>query len=316
MEALRKNIVVAAVLTAECPDTSGETLDVKGADISSLKNGNAPINTEHVNPDDLGKDDLESTNAEKERGFNTIVGRVMDAKKIFGEEDCDNDLEKKAWNDLKVPLIFGYCEFFDSPDHPNAQAASAIIRQARDGNFDHMIGFSVEGNVLKREGGNLKETIIRRVAATAKPCNKAAVIQAVIKDTASRDTTPEVVTKASQDGSVFLTSFNNERQFFVLDDFGLTNALRKLKKTIAAGGMNAAPSALSQGSALQTSKSHLDKLESALGEKPISRDLISAAVPGLKEQQIGNIMKVLRQRRLKRYEQEFTVIYERLFKAI
>lgn len=317
MESLRKNVVVAGVLTAEVPDTSGETLEVKGADISSLKTGNAPINTEHVNPEDLDKKDVEGSKKGADRGFNAIVGRVIDAKKIFSEQDCDNDLERKAWEGLKVPLIFGYMEFFDSPDHPNAQAASAIIRQAHHGDYDHMIGFSVEGNVLKRDGGNLKETVIRRVAATAKPCNKAAVIQAVLKDSASQDPKPDVVTKASQDGSSFLTNFNNQRHFFVMqDDFGLSKALRKLRKTISAGGGNAAPSTLTQGAALQQSSSHLDKLEQAIGSKPISRKLVSDAVPGLGNEQVGNVIKVLRQRRLTRYEKEYGEIYDRLFKAV
>jgi hypothetical protein len=314
MEKLQKNLKVFAVFSAETPDTSGEVLNIRNADISSLQSGSAPINTEHKNPEDLEKtkDDEKS---DSHKGFNTIIGRVVSAKKIFSAEDCENDHELAAWNDLKVPLITGVAEFFDDPKHPNAQAATALIRQAAQGGFDHMIGFSVEGNVLKRTGPQLDETVIRRLAATGKPCNKAAQIKAIIQDSPSEASKPDVMTKASQDGSQFLSSFNNQRHFHVLpEDYGLKAALTKLKKAMSAGGANAAPSTLTGGSALQTS-SHLAKLEKLFRKKRISSEAVKKAIPKLSKAEADQVATVLQARRLKKNTQEFEEIYDKLFKA-
>lgn len=307
MESLKKNITVAAVLSAETPDTTGEVLDVKNADISVLKSGKAPLNTEHINPDDIAKE------SDKDfKGFNTIVGRVVTAKKIFGEDDCDNQYELKAWQDLQVPLIFGYLEFFDGSDaHDNAKAASSIVRMAHKNGFDHMIGFSVEGQILKREGNRLAETVIKRVAATAKPANKAARIEGVVQDSASGSDT--AVRKAAQDDPNVLHKSISTRQWSVVQDFGLSNALFKLRKALEAGTPSAAPSALSGGAALQ-SESQLTKLVKLAGKKPTSRELLKKLLPKATDEQLEKVYSHLKRLRLKKYEEEAQIVFEQLKK--
>lgn len=311
MEPLKKNITVAAVLSAETPDTAGEILDIRNADISVLKSGKAPLNTEHINPDDIAK---ESDNDFK--GFNTIVGRVITAKKIFGEDDCDNQYELKAWQDLQVPLIFGYLEFFDGADaHDNAKAASSIVRMAHKNGFDHMIGFSVEGSILKREGNRLAETVIKRVAATAKPANKAARIEGVVQDsTLDSDT---IIKKAAQSDSNVLHKSISTSQWSIVQDFGLSNALFKLRKALEAGMPSAAPSALSGGTVLQ--ESHLTKVAKQLvklaGKKPTSRDIIRGLLPQATDQQIEQVYSLLRRLRLKKHEEDATIAFEQLKKC-
>lgn len=307
MESLKKNITVAAVLSAETPDTTGEVLDVKNADISTLKSGKAPLNTEHINPDDIAKED------DKEfKGFNTIVGRVITAKKIFSEDDCDNQYEAKAWHDLQVPLIFGYLEFWDNPDaHDNAKAAASLVRMAHKNGFDHMIGFSVEGQILKREGNRLAETVIKRVAATAKPANKAARIEGVVHDSASGSDT--AVRKAAQDDPNVLYKTINNRQLQVVQDYGLSNALFKLRKALDAGSATAAPSALVGGAALQ-GESHLGKLAKLMDRKSIRRDSLKKLLPQATDEQLQKIEEYLKKARLKKYEEEAQVAFDQLTK--
>src|ERR1700677_2322623 len=171
MSKLAKNLILEGPLSAECPDTSGEVLDVAGADISDLQTGRAPVNTEHINPEDIKKE------ADGD-GFQAIVGRVISAKKIYGEADCESPDELKAYKDLRVPMIWGKIEIFDGPKaHDNARAAASIIKNYDEAGVKQLIGYSVEGNTLKREGNILRETVIKRIALTAKPANKAAVVQ-------------------------------------------------------------------------------------------------------------------------------------------
>lgn len=308
MESLKKNITVAAVLSAETPDTTGEVLDIKNADISTLKSGKAPLNTEHVNPDDIAKE------GDKDfKGFNTIVGRVVTAKKIFGEQDCENQYELNAWNDLQVPLIFGYLEFFDGDDaHDNAKAASSIVRMAHKNGFDHMIGFSVEGQILKREGNKLAETVIKKVAATAKPANRAATIQGVVQDSKSQN--QDAVFKAESDDQTVLRKTSSFKQTYIVqEDFGLSNALFKLRKALDAGMPSSAPSALSGGAALQK-ESHLAKLGKLTGKKPISRDLLKKLLTGASDDQLEKVYSHLKRLRLKKYEEDASAAFEQLKK--
>ncbi len=306
-ETLKKNITVAAVLSAETPDTTDEILDIKNADISSLKSGSAPINTEHINPDDIAKEEDKDF-----KGFNAIVGRVVTAKKIFGEDDCENQYELNAWNELQVPLIFGYLEFFDGDDvHDNAKAASSLVRMAHKNGFDHMIGFSVEGQILKRQGNRLAETVIKRVAATGKPANKAASIQGVVQDTSQSG---DAVQKAAKDDSNILhKTLNTKHCQIIQSDFGLSSAMFKLKKALDAGTATAAPSALAGGAALQK-ESQLTQLVKLAGKKPTSRDLLKKLLPKASDDQLEKVYSHLKRLRLKKYEEEAQQAFEQLKK--
>lgn len=304
MESLAKNITVAAVLTAQVPDTTGEILIVKNADISSLPG--APINTEHKNPSDIDKADDPSF-----RGFNTVVGRVESAKKIFSDSDCDNQYELDAWNDLQVPLIFGYVTFFDGDDaHDNAKAASSLVRVAHKNGFDHMVNFSVEGQVLKRQKNILEETVIKTIAATTKPANKAAVIKGVIQDTSQNSS---AIFKAESCDNNLLSKSCPSRYVNIVQDFGLSNALFKLRKAIEAGVPSVAPGSLSGGTALQASN-HLGNLEKLTGKKPASRRLLKKLLPQATEEQLEQLYSHLKKLRLKKSEKECEELYWQLKK--
>ncbi len=306
MESLKKNITVAAVLSAETPDTTGEILNVKNADISVLRSGSATLNTEHLNPEDIAKDGDNDF-----KGFNTVVGRIVTAKKIFSENDCENQYELNAWNDLQVPLIFGYVEFFDGDDaHDNAKAAASLVRMAHKGGHDHMIGFSVEGQILKRKGNVLEETVIKKIAATAKPANRAATIQGVIQDSKSQNS--DAIFKAEQeDSNILHKSVSFKQTYIVQEDFGLSNALFKLRKALDAGNTASAPSALSGGAVLQKETS-LAKLEALTGKKPVSKDFLKKLISNASEEQLEKLHSYLKKARLAKYEEDSQIAFEQL----
>lgn len=309
-------LIVAAVLSAEVPDTSGEILVVRGADISALKTGTAPVNTEHHNPEDL-------KSIEKDfGGFNTIIGRVITAKKIFSAEDCENEYELEAWNKLQVPLIFGYVEFFDGDDaHDNAKAAASLIRMNMNRRMDYMIGFSVEGQILKREGDKLTETVIKRIAATAKPANKAATIQAVVYNE------PNKFLEKSELNQVFkelpcyvIPNYNFKSPTEAISLLKVEYSLNSLKKTLSAGGVGStSPSNLSDGSVLQKEfdktevlKNFLEKMK----DKKVTPELIKKYFPQLSLSKAEKLCKIVQQYKLHLYEEEAKKAYNALKKIM
>jgi hypothetical protein len=310
-EILRKNITVAAVLSAQTPDTTNEIMNIRNADIESLRSGSAPVNVEHLNPEDLKEITKSKDHPDKDfAGFDSIVGRVVNAKKIFGPDDCDNQMELNAWNKLEVPLIFGLVEFFDGPDATdNQKAAASLVRMAHKNGFDHMIKFSVEGQILKRQGNELTETVIKRIAATAKPANRAAEIIGVVQDTSQNS---DAIFKAEKDDitlhkSVLFT------QIISQDDFGLSEALFKLRKALDAGTPSAAPSSLVGGASLQP-QPQTASLLNLTSKKRVNKKLLKKLMPEANDEQLIKVLEHLKRIKLKKNIEDCQAAFEQLSK--
>lgn len=300
----KNNIIVAGVISAQVVDSAGEILNVKNADISSLNDGTGYINCEHLNPTDIDK----AKNPDF-AGFNTIVGRVISCKKIFGPEDCDDKYQKAAWEDLKVPLLWGVLEFWDDIEaHSNARAAASLIRLSFKHGFEPMIGFSVEGSVLDREGIELKHTVIRAVAATLKPANKVASIKQMIKD----DFSPECIEKSE---STISKKVNLNQCVIITIEDKIKQSISNLKKTLEAGSCNSAPGSLTQGASLQKESSDLNKILAAIANQPINKKTIKKAIPTIDDNKIDKLIQVLKTARFKKDEEKYTKIYQNLFKS-
>ena len=148
-------------------DTQGEMLSVEGADISDLMAGRGRLNDNH------GK------------GFYNSIGKVTGAKKIFKEEDCENDRHKYYWSKVKAPFIYVKGELYDNDDHPNAKAAAAIIRNIHKADTPLKIKASVEGGVVSRgvsDSALLARTKIHSVALTFTPANNATLVEPISLD--------------------------------------------------------------------------------------------------------------------------------------
>lgn len=219
-------------------DSSGEVLDVKGADLSSL-NEDGVLNTEHLKPEDKGE------------YWNSIIGRVIFAKKVFTEADCESERELTLWHQLEMPFIYGAFEMFDSEDHSNAKAAASIIKHYHLRNLPVVIRYSIEGSVVTRSGNHLTKTIARRVAATIKPCNRSSYSSLV---SLPKEQADEEVGSYVGKSEKYVSTFEMEYSPIIEDPIQIIknalNNLKEMNKALTLGGSNAAPDTLTQGAVL------------------------------------------------------------------
>lgn len=168
----KKPLEIDACAGSQLRDTQGEMLSVEGADISDLQAGKGRWNDNH------GK------------GFFNSVGRITDAKKIFKEEDCENDRQKYYWEKVKAPYIYVKGYLYDDEDHPNAKAAAAILRNIHKSDVPLKLKASVEGGVISRglsDPSLLARTKIHSVALTFTPANNATLVEPLSLDKSQYD---------------------------------------------------------------------------------------------------------------------------------
>ena len=170
----KKSLEIDGIVGSQLRDSQGEMLSVEGADITELEAGRGRFNDNH------GK------------GFFNSIGRISKAKKIFKEEDCDNERHKHYWNKVKSPFIYVSGNLYDDEDHPNARAAAAILRNIHKEDSPLKLKASVEGGIVKRGDKDptlLANTKIHSVALTFTPANKATLVEPL--SLAKSDTTSE-----------------------------------------------------------------------------------------------------------------------------
>lgn len=254
-------MVLDGVFASEQPDSSAEIVDVKGCDISDMQAGRATANWEHLGEKDPG------------HSANDHVGRVTYAKKIFARGECENTRQREYWDFVRVPFIYGKVELFNDEGHPGAVAVAAMVRHYRNKGLPILVRYSVEGSTLEQDGPVIKKCIARRVALTIKPANKSA-ISGVISD-GDGDEKKVTETTPAEDPLAFLVGTRKhenpderalggsptiacdpELSDTVSAVAELTERLAEVKKSLTAGGMNAAPGALTGGSALQREELH------------------------------------------------------------
>lgn len=254
INSLSKSMILDGIAASEAIDSSGEILEIKGLDITSLQDGSSVLNYEHRS------DQSEGASA------NDIIGSIIFAKKIFGPKDCENDRELKYWNKVQLPFVYIQAELFDGEGHPGAAAAAALIRYYQRRKLPILMRYSIEGSTLDRDPNNkniLKRAIARRVAATIKPCNRSC-ISGVLSD--SQETPTKEVSKEAlaelirheDPNKIILSSYEGEFEPIVSDPFEKLKAaleglheVNEFNKALSAGGYNAMPTSLTGGSALQ-----------------------------------------------------------------
>ncbi len=160
----KKPLEIDMIAGSQLRDSQGETLSIEGADISELQSGRGKLNDNH------------------QKGFFNSIGRVLDAKKIFSEEDCDTDRQRYYWDKVKSPYIYVRGTLYDDVDHPNARAAAAIIRNIHKNDCPLQIKASVEGGVISRgiaDTSVLARTKIHSIALTFTPANHGTLVEPV-----------------------------------------------------------------------------------------------------------------------------------------
>lgn len=241
-------MVIDGVAASEALDSSGEILKIDGCDISTLA-VDGVLNYEHRGDDAPGA----------QPGDN--LGKIIFAKKIFKDADCDTDRQRKYWKSLELPFIYFMCRLYDGAGHHGAKELAAQIRDAVANGEPPIMRFSIEGSTLATDSKNKKiltRSIARVVAITRKPCNRSAV-SGIVADPNAPDgwsKSPEKVTEENRD---ILEEALKRSEHPGFRRLGAPISLRwnpevdgeNFKKTLTAGSYEAAPSSLSGGAALQ-----------------------------------------------------------------
>lgn len=308
-------MLIDGALGSQCVDSSGEILDVEGADIIDLEEGRGVLNYEHQSSEEKNdKGDHKNQGQE-------IVGKILTAKKIFKESDCENSRQRHFWKKVKHPFIYGVCRLYDGAGHEGAKALAAQIRDHHANGEPILVRFSVEGSTLEKVGNTLKQSVIRRVALTLKPCNRTADSGLLEDPNAPEgwakkfpidlDKSEHVHPLYRKLGGEFVTEYvpleseedteDLERALF---------KLRVLRKALTAGSMDVAPSQLTGGAALQredliklrkkglgTLKSFLDKNDSFTRDQ--ARAALKAELPEASDDFIDHFADIAEDYRIK-----------------
>jgi hypothetical protein len=254
-----QGLIIDGIAASEAIDSSGEILDISGADITDLEEGRGVLNFEHKSEKDDGA------------SYNDVLGRIIFAKKIFKEADCSNEREKKYWREVKLPLIYIQAELFDAEDHEGAKATAAMIRHYQRRGLPILVRYSIEGGTLKKEGNVIKRSIIKRVACTIKPCNKSchSGVLSDPKDTLvdTQKTEVEFVPQLRNSDIEFYQRGHEVECDPIIKMEELDPRLKAfiklhvIKKALTAGSYAGAPSTLTGGSALQVEDRRLHRLK-------------------------------------------------------
>lgn len=155
--------IIHGIGAHESLDSSGERIEIKGIDISSLTQDGV-INTEH-----------------KSEATSQIIGKIIEATKILKKEDCKNKYHEHFWDKGgKMPYLYIKAVLFDQFGHTGAQDAVAMLKFDKAMEKDEtkqLAGFSVEGSKLDKSGALIKRCIARKISWTLTPCNKACVAE-------------------------------------------------------------------------------------------------------------------------------------------
>lgn len=154
---------IHGIAASENIDSSGERISIMGMDISSLA-VDGVFNWEHK-ADQPGQ----------------IVGKVLKAKKIFSEDDCEDDAQLEFFRKCGVPYLYVMGELFDDYKESAKEVAGMFRYDAdhKETNDKSVMNFSIEGAKIEKQGMDILKSIARKVTLTALPCNKAAVAQMV-----------------------------------------------------------------------------------------------------------------------------------------
>jgi hypothetical protein len=144
---------IYGIAAVESPDRVGETIVIR----------------------DINTDSLRYLNDEHSGDMFSMLGAITKHKKILSRQDCEDARQAKCWEQVKRPLLYVEGELADEHDHPNAQAAAALLKFIHQNpSLPLKVGFSIEGGILQRGGHNnsrLEKTQAEGISLTVKPCH-------------------------------------------------------------------------------------------------------------------------------------------------
>jgi len=164
---------IHGVASCSAIDTSGEVVDIAGLDITSLAR-TGTITWEHnMGRDATGKSISVNLPAQ-------VVGKILKAKKIFGQKDCSDEHETYFWNKTKLPFVYIAAELLDDYTASAKECAGQFKYSQANPSQQAILGFSVEGSEIPGTRVNkmlITRSIARKVTLTVAPCNKACIAE-------------------------------------------------------------------------------------------------------------------------------------------
>lgn len=239
----KQGLQLDGIAASSAIDTSSESIDIENLDISSLQQGHGVFLVEHKKPKD------------EKAGYQDVIGAVTFAKKIFSEDDCDDERQLGYWKQIELPFCYIRGELFDADGHEGARAAASIIRFYQRNKMPIVLRYSIDGQTIEREGNVLKHCIARDVAITLKPCNQSCV-SGVIEPTKATNESPFDELSRSEEGLRRMVGVNFEMLppvEVVQVEKSETNVIQnfiELSKAMTAGGGMVAPGNAVGGAAL------------------------------------------------------------------
>jgi hypothetical protein len=162
------------------------------------------------------------------------------------------------------------------------------------------------------------------MALTMKPANKSATID-IVKDTNAPTVSKSMTKITNGEFEPLHKSVAMQNMFYVSDTLQfvgiesvqekLFNALQTLRKTLTAGGSNAAPGSLTGGSAIQK-ESHLKKLVKVIGNKRITRDEIKKTCPSLSDEDADKVAMALKLIKHREQNNSMNELYVKMKKSV
>lgn len=198
---------VDGIGSSQAIDTAGEIVDIKGLDISSLIG--AALNWEH-----------------ESKLPSQIVGKILEAKKIYSEKDCENSRQSYYWAKCQLPFLYVMGRLFDDQKDSSREVAGLFRDDANHPTEQDMVGFSVEGAKVEKIGAVITRSIARKVTITCIPANKTCIAELL----------PRKEGKESKDDLASL--FKGELELFKFEPSYLEILEKKenLQKDVGSGG--------------------------------------------------------------------------------
>lgn len=255
----------------QCADGSGETVITENIDISSVDDGDCLLNYNHLQAEDTTKKGSSTAPGQE------IVGIVLSSHKVLRESDAQTTFEKKQWKKLQCPFLQVLCQLYDGAGHPGAQAIAAAMRDDQANGRKVIFRLSIEGSTLERNGQELTRTVMRKLAVTEKPANKACDVEILQdpgapigydkepgKDKNTKDLLEELLEAKKTEHPLYRSLSSYEGEVEIIEEPVIKKELKLLvlanmRKALSAGSYGGAPGTLTGGSALQVE--HLDSIK-------------------------------------------------------
>jgi len=162
---------IHGIAASENIDSSGERILMSGLDISTLEKDGC-FNWEHQG-----------------KSPDQVVGKILKARKIFSEQDCEDDHQRYFWDKVKTPYLYVMGELFDDYTDSARDVAGKFRYDfdKKNQNERPIMNFSIEGAKIDKKGIDIVRSIARKVTITVLPCNKVAMAEMIVSDNKPKD---------------------------------------------------------------------------------------------------------------------------------